>query len=240
MAVVGFNFQVTLPMLAKTVFDTGAMSFGLLTAAMAVGSLLAALATTVRRRRPRERTVVVAALFFAALEICSGLVPAFPQAFVLIGATGFAVICFAQAANHRVQLSTEPAYRGRVMALHTLICQGTTPFGALLTGRLTAHAGARSGLWAAGLVCLVAAPAVSVGMRRRVTEGGRGRSGAPAGARGRPPHRSDRCRLYACTRRKPTPLTAVIHSVEPSFRRKLLTWVSMVRLRLISVSCQIR
>lgn len=49
----GMNFQLTLPLLAKTVFHADAASFGLLSSTFAAGSLVAALATTGRRRRPR-------------------------------------------------------------------------------------------------------------------------------------------------------------------------------------------
>jgi hypothetical protein len=50
------NFQLTLPLPAKTVFHADAMSFGLLTTAFAAGSLLTALAVTARRgARPLVR-----------------------------------------------------------------------------------------------------------------------------------------------------------------------------------------
>ncbi|WP_051831753.1 MFS transporter [Streptomyces violens] len=157
LALVGFNFQVTLPLLARTVFGTGAGTFGLLTAAMAAGSLVAALVTTVRRGRPRQRVVLAAAVAFGVAEIASGLAPTFPVALLSLALTGFAMIVFSQAANHRIQLGTESAYRGRVMALYTVIYQGTTPVGALLTGWLAGAAGARSGLWVAGVICLAGA-----------------------------------------------------------------------------------
>ncbi|MFI8188611.1 MFS transporter [Streptomyces sp. NPDC085946] len=156
-ALAGFNFQVTLPLLAKEVFGTGPRTFGLLSAAMAVGSLAAAIATTGRRDRPPQSAVLAAAVAFAALEICSGLAPSFPLALVCLAGTGAAMTAFSQACNHRIQLGTDPAYRGRVMALYTVVFQGTTPFGALLTGRLAEAAGPRSGLWAAGAVCGAAA-----------------------------------------------------------------------------------
>nr|PPQ57501.1 MFS transporter [Streptomyces sp. QL37] len=174
---VGFNFQVTLPLLAKTVFGTGSATFGLLTAAMAAGSLVAALMTTLRRGRPSERTVLLGAGAFALCELCSALAPSLPVALVALGFTGLAMMVFAQAANHRLQLGTAPSYRGRVMALYTLVHQGTTPLGALLTGRLVERSGARTGLGVAGAVCLVAvlvawgvSIAVRAGRRERPKE----------------------------------------------------------------------
>jgi MFS family permease len=163
----GFNFQLTLPLLAKTVFHSDPASFGLLTAVFAAGSLLGALLTTARRGRPRERVVIGAALALGGTECLSGLAPTYASAAALLFLTGTAAISFAQAANHRIQLGTEPAYRGRVMALYALISQGTTPLGALAVGRLTDGLGARAGLWAGGLVCLAAGLAALAVRARR-------------------------------------------------------------------------
>ncbi|MFE3934628.1 MFS transporter, partial [Streptomyces goshikiensis] len=102
----GFNFQLTLPLLAKTVFHADAASFGLLTTAFAAGSLLAALATTGRRGRPSSRVVTGSALAFGALETLAGWAPTYGAAVALTGLTGFATIYFAQAANHRIPLGS--------------------------------------------------------------------------------------------------------------------------------------
>ncbi|MDT9693689.1 MFS transporter [Streptomyces sp. P9(2023)] len=153
----GFNFQLTLPLLAKTVFHADATSFGLLTTAFAAGSLVAALFTTLRRGRPAARTVALSALAFGLLETAAGWSPNLLSAAVLLCLTGFATIYFAQAANHRIQLGSDPRFRGRVMALYTLILQGSTPLGALLVGWLTGHYGARAGLYAGGVASLAGA-----------------------------------------------------------------------------------
>jgi MFS family permease len=57
----GLNFQLILPLLAKTVFHADAAFFGLLTTAFAAGSLLAALVGTQRRAHPPARTVILSA-----------------------------------------------------------------------------------------------------------------------------------------------------------------------------------
>ncbi|MFF3863581.1 MFS transporter [Streptomyces sp. NPDC002209] len=106
--------------------------FGMFTTAMAVGSLLAALATAGRRVRPSARMVVVAALGFGAVEAAAGWAPTAVTAVALLALTGFATLYFAQATYQHIQLGTDPQYRGRVMALYILIQQGSTPLGALL------------------------------------------------------------------------------------------------------------
>ncbi|MFF8405637.1 MFS transporter [Streptomyces sp. NPDC015684] len=168
----GFTFQLTLPLLAKTVFHADAAAFGLLTASLAAGSLAAALATTLRRGRPAFTLVVAAAAVFGILETLVGLAPTPATAAVLLCCTGFASVFFAQAANHRIQLGTDALYRGRVMALYTLVFQGTTPLGALLVGFLTGHFGARAGLLLGGTASLLAAAAVGRADRRGVRTAG--------------------------------------------------------------------
>ncbi|MFE0256984.1 MFS transporter [Streptomyces sp. NPDC059010] len=153
----GLNLQLTLPLMARTVFHTDAAAFGLLTAALAAGSLLAAFTGTLRRGRPRARLVIGWACAFGTLAAATGWAPNLPTALVLLVPTGFASLYFAQAANHRVQLGSDPAYRGRVMALYTLILQGSAPLGALFVGSVTQYLGTRSALWAGGLLSLAAA-----------------------------------------------------------------------------------
>ncbi|MCH0542304.1 MFS transporter [Streptomyces sp. MUM 203J] len=185
----GFTFQLTLPLMAKTVFHADSASFGLLASALAAGSLLGAFAATGRRSRPSAALVIGTAAAFGLLETASGLAPGYPVALLLLAGTGFAMISFAQAANHRLQLGADPRYRGRLMALYTLTVQGSTPVGALLVGWLSEHWGARAGLSAGGMVSLAAALLALAAHRRgaaRAAAPGPGSPPVPAEAAGPP------------------------------------------------------
>jgi predicted MFS family arabinose efflux permease len=111
--------------------------------------------------------VIVAALAFGVLETAVAWAPGTASAMVLLALTGFASLYFAQAANHRIQLGSDADHRGRVMALYTLILQGSTPLGALLVGWLAQHLGARAALLAGGLMSLAAAVVALILRRRR-------------------------------------------------------------------------
>ncbi|MFJ5230587.1 MFS transporter [Kitasatospora sp. NPDC088391] len=168
--VFAFTFQLSLPLLAKGWFHDDPAAFGLLSTAFAAGSLAAALATTMRTGRPAARAVAGAALALGLLEVGTGLAPSAAVAAGALVLTGFAAVYFAQAANHRVQLGSAPALRGRVMALYTLILQGSTPLGALLFGLVAERLGVRVGLCLGGLaVALAALPLLSAGRGRSVT-----------------------------------------------------------------------
>ncbi len=152
----GFNFQLTLAVLAKTVFLTGPQQFGLLTTALATGSLAGALASGGRRTRPTVYAVLGSGIAFSLLETVVGLMPTFLATAVVLVPTGFFMIFFAQATNQRLQLGVDDAYRGRVMAMFVLVFLGTTPVGGPTIGFLSQHFGPRVGIWGGGLVCLIA------------------------------------------------------------------------------------
>ncbi|MEV6694474.1 MFS transporter [Micromonospora sp. NPDC051196] len=160
MSVIGmslFNFQLTLAALAKTVFNTGAASFGLFSTTLAVGALAGALAGTGRRSRPSVWLVLGAAVACAIFGTLVGLAPTYWMVLALLPPTGFFMVYFAQAANQRVQLGTDAAFRGRVMALWVLVFLGTNPVGAPLIGWIAETFGAGVSIWVGGLVSLATA-----------------------------------------------------------------------------------
>lgn len=163
----GFNFQVTLPVLSKVVYETGAAAFGLLAAALAAGSLAGALAATWRRSRPSAYVVLGAALGFGVFAMLVGFSSPYWLVLLLLLPTGFFAIFFAQAANQRVQLGSDPAFRGRVMALYILVFLGTTPLGALAVGWWAERFGPESAIWLGGLASLMTAVAGLVWQLRR-------------------------------------------------------------------------
>jgi len=153
---VGFNYNLTLPVLSKVVFSTGAGQFGLLMTALAVGSLGGALASTGRRRRPSAYTLIGAAVGFGAVSIVSGVLSSYWLTALALMPTGFFMIYFFQAANQRVQLGTDAAYRGRVMAMFVLVFMGTTPLGAPAVGAVSEHFGPQASIWGGGVLSLLA------------------------------------------------------------------------------------
>ena len=160
MSVIGmslFNFQLTLAALAKTVFHTGAASFGLFSTALAVGALGGALSGTGRRSRPSVWLVLGAAVACASFGTLVGFAGAYWLVVALLVPTGFFMVFFAQAANQRVQLGVDAAFRGRVMALWVLVFLGTNPVGAPLIGWVAERFGAGASIWMGGLISLATA-----------------------------------------------------------------------------------
>jgi MFS family permease len=163
----GLNFQITLALVARNVFNRGAGSYGLLSTALAVGSLAGALLATRRRGRPRLRFLLFAAAMFGLLEAAVGAMPTYLAVAIVLVPAGAAALSFTVAANASVQLGVEPTMRGRVMALYLLCFMGGTPVGAPAIGALADAFGPRAGLIGGGLVCVVVALLIGAVYARR-------------------------------------------------------------------------
>ncbi|MGY1606613.1 MULTISPECIES: MFS transporter [unclassified Geodermatophilus] len=162
----GFNFQVTIALMAREVLGLGAEGFGLLSTLFAVGSLTGALLSTRRSARPRQRFLLVSAGVFGLLTVACGLVPGSWPFAVLLVPTGAAALVFSVANNSFVQLGADPQMRGRVMALYFTCFLGGTPLGAPLIGWVSEHLGARWGLVLGGAVVVLAASVAALALVR--------------------------------------------------------------------------
>jgi MFS family permease len=150
----GMNFQITSALMATQVFGKGAGEFGILGSSMAVGSLIGALLSA-RRVRIRLRLVAGAAVGFGLAEITAGLMPTY-LAFVLVcPLIGVFTLTMLNSANAIMQLESEPALRGRVMALYMTIVMGGTPIGSPIIGWVGEQFGARWTLLGGGALVIV-------------------------------------------------------------------------------------
>jgi MFS family permease len=161
-----WEFQVTLPVLAKETFGGNAATYGFLTAAMGLGAVFGGLFTATRGRVGLPTMTFAAAGFGASLLGAAGA-PTLMLAFVAMTVAGFAAICFMATGNATLQLGAAPSMRGRVMGLWAVAMMGSTPIGAPLVGWVVQFAGARSGLAVGGVACLVAALIGLIAMKER-------------------------------------------------------------------------
>ncbi len=148
------NFSVFVAAMAVTVFATGAGGFGLLSSMLAVGAVAGALGSA-HREKPRAILLLFAAVLLAIFFSIAAAMPTYVSFGLAIMALGWSVQTFMTTANSTVQLWTDPAMRGRVMALYMAILNGCTLFGAPFVGWVANRYGARSSLMvgaAAGLL----------------------------------------------------------------------------------------
>lgn len=174
----GMNFQLTSALMATDVFGKGAEEYGVLGSFLAIGSLSGALLAA-GRTRVRVRLLMGAAVVFGVLEIVAGFAPSYLLFVLLCPLLGISVITVLNSCNALLQTESDPAMRGRVMAIYMTIVMGGTPIGSPLIGWIGEQYGARWTLVVGGVMVLVGV-ALAVLVRRMAS--GREPSAQPAPA----------------------------------------------------------
>jgi len=181
----GLNFPIFISTMAVTVFHADAGGYGLLASMMAVGTVTGALLAA-GRERPRVEYLFIGAAIFAFGCAMAAVMPSywlFGGALVVIGVSALTIT---NSTNSLMQLTTEPAMRGRVMAIRIAIALGGTPIGAPIVGWVADRFGPR---WALGVAAAAGVAAAIVmlhylakhrGLRVRLA-GGRVRFSLDAG-----------------------------------------------------------
>ena len=143
----GLNFPIFISTMAVKVLHTDARGFGLLSSIMGAGTISGALIAAVRDQ-PKFDSLLIGSAVFAIGCTLAALAPGywwFAAALVIVG---MAALTFTNTTNSLMQLSTEPAMRGRVMALRVAVGVGGAPLGAPIVGWVANRFGPR---WALGV-----------------------------------------------------------------------------------------
>ena len=154
-SLVGFNFNVLVPLLASQTLDVGAGTFGLLSAAFGLGALAGALATA-SMREASPRVFVGGAIGFSLAMLGLAFVHSVDVALVLLLLLGMSFSFFTSSANALVQLASPPHLRGRVMSLYLFAFAGLAPIGGLVAGFLAEQGGTELAFGLAGVAGLLA------------------------------------------------------------------------------------
>ncbi|HEU4668951.1 MAG TPA: MFS transporter [Arthrobacter sp.] len=162
----GMNFPIINALMATTEFSAGPGEFGLLGSIMAVGTLAGALLAA-RRARPRLRFLLGGALGLGAFTLLGSVSPSFLLYAAVLVPIGLASITFLNSCNTSIQLSVEPQFRGRVLALYLAVLQGGTAVGAPLMGWIGSEFGARWSVAFGGVIVLLAAVSGVIVVSRR-------------------------------------------------------------------------
>jgi MFS family permease len=160
-ATFGLNFQIFISTMSVTVFHGGASQYGMLMSIMAIGTLAGALLAA-RRERPHFTLLVVGAAIFGTGCALAALAPAIWLFGIALVVIGVSALTFSNSTNSLMQLSTEPAMRGRVMAIRLAIALGCTPLGAPIVGWVADRFGPR---WSLGMGAASGVGAAIVGIR---------------------------------------------------------------------------
>ncbi|PRY33800.1 MFS transporter [Umezawaea tangerina] len=156
----GMNFPIFISSMSVSVFHLGSREFGLLTSALAVGSVVGALLSA-RRASPRVSLLAVGAAVFGVGCALAAVMPTFWLFGMALVVVGVASQTLTTTANSSIQLATDPVMRGRVISILLAIVVGGTPIGAPIVGWVADAFGPR---WSLGLGATAGFAAAVVGV----------------------------------------------------------------------------
>ena len=160
-----FNFNIILPLLAKTTLDAGPRTFGIISACFGAGALLGALSAAMVANA-RWRVMFAGAAGFGLCELILAPLHSTALAGVLLFVCGVFFTSYTANSNSAIQLASADYIRGRVLGLYYYAWNGLAPFGALLVGYLCDRGGTELAFAVGGVSAVAATVLGAVAIRR--------------------------------------------------------------------------
>jgi len=161
-----FNFNVTLPVLAKVTLHGHGTVYGFLSAVFGAGALAGALIAA-SRARASTRVMVIGALVFTGAELL--LAPARNEyaAGLLLFLVGAGFTAWSANSNASMQLAAPDRLRGRIIGIYFYAFNGTGPAAGLFAGWLCAQGGTELAFAVAGIAGIAGTVAAAAALRKR-------------------------------------------------------------------------
>jgi MFS family permease len=160
-----FNFNILLPLLAKTTLDAGPKTFGIISAAFGAGALAGALSAA-SVANARWRTMLLGALGFGICELLIAPAQSILVTSALLFVCGVFFTSYTANSNAALQLATPDYIRGRVLGLYYYAWNGLAPLGALVVGWLCDRGGTELAFGVGGLCAIAATIAGAAAIKR--------------------------------------------------------------------------
>jgi MFS family permease len=156
-----FNFNVTLPVLAKVTLHGHAYVYGLLSAVFGAGALVGAL-TAASLGRASTKVLLTGGLVFVAGELLLAPLHSAVLAGVLLFLVGAGFTAWSANSNASMQLAAPDHLRGRIIGLYFYAFNGTGALAGIMTGWLCDVGGTELAFLFAGVLGLVAVVAAAL------------------------------------------------------------------------------
>jgi MFS family permease len=155
-----FNFNVTLPVLAKLTFHGSGLVFGFLSAVFGAGALVGALGVAALSKAS-ARVLLIGSGVFAGAELLLAPAANVVLAGLLLFLVGVGFTAWAANSQATLQLAAPDRLRGRIIGLYFYAFMGTGPVAGLFAGWLCAKGGTELAFGVAGGVGLVSVVAAA-------------------------------------------------------------------------------
>ena len=156
------NYMALLPVYARDILEIGAPGLGLLTGAIGVGALSAAITLAVARPSGGSGRLVLGGLAMVALSLVVFAVSkSVPLSLLSLALLGAFQVTYYSTTNTLIQVLVPARLRGRVLSLYMLTSIGLIPIGNLVAGFVAEEVGADVALAGGGVITLAAAGLVA-------------------------------------------------------------------------------
>jgi MFS family permease len=165
------NFNILVPVLAKSVLGTDAQGFGYLLSSLGLGSIIGALTVASSSHKLDKKKLIKYGPYALSISmIMVGISVNFGMAVSFLILLGISNLLFFTTVNSTLQLNSDPQFRGRVMSVYTMVFGGVTPFGNLFAGWVSDTWGGRAGFIICAAVVIVLVAIVRHFMRDKKSE----------------------------------------------------------------------
>ena len=151
-----FEFQVSLPLIARFTFNGDARVYASLSMALGIGAVVGGLMIAGQKEVSPER-MVKNSLWFGLVILAAAFMPSLLLVALTLVLVGVFSISFTSLGNSLLQLESTPQMRGRVMSFWALGFLGSTTFGGPIVGWIGEYAGPRWALAIGGMAAVAAA-----------------------------------------------------------------------------------
>jgi MFS family permease len=158
MAIIGtitFEWQASLPLFAKFILHGDAGIYATITVSMGIGMLVGGFFNASSKNTSQKR-LVYSAFLFGVLVLVASFTTSLIFTIIALFFVGIFSMSFANLSASILQINTDPAMRGRVMALWTMAFFGSTAIGGPLIGWIGESFGAEWTLAVGGIAAIIA------------------------------------------------------------------------------------
>ncbi|HYE84598.1 MAG TPA: MFS transporter [Clostridia bacterium] len=131
------NFNILIPVMAKTVLNGDSRAYGFLMTALGLGAFTGALLLAVTSYKGLRMKLLMGA--YLSLSICVfaiGFQTKFLYAFLLFMLAGWSMTSALSSSNTCVQTNSPDEMRGRIMSVYSLVVGGAVPIGSIYAGTM--------------------------------------------------------------------------------------------------------
>jgi len=157
-SLVGWPYQVLMPIFAAQILNGGPRGLGLLMGSSGIGALIGALLLAGRQGvRGLGDWVMLSCAGLGVSLVFFAFSRNFWVSMLLLLPVGFCGMVQMASSNTLIQAMVLDQFRGRVMAVYSMMFMGMSPIGALIAGLLANSLGAPLAIAAGAVICVVGA-----------------------------------------------------------------------------------